>query len=455
MSVNGGPGNMIACPNCQQQFPARIEQIIDVGRNPTAKGRFLSGQSSTVHCPHCGYQAMIGTPVLYHDPAKELFLVYVPMELGLGQAEQERVIGSLVKAVMDSTPNEQKRGYMFQPRTMLSMQGMMEAILVADGVTPDMLEAQRAKVRLVEAFLQSDVENLPALVKQHDDKIDMEFFMILNGAAQNAAQSGRQDMADHVLEIRDRLMEMTTAGQATLREIELQEEALQDVTAALEGLGEQPTRGDFLNLVISFADDDQRLQALVGLQYPLFDYAFFTELTGLIEHADSGNRAYLEALRERLLELTNLIKRQQEALVQSSVQVLQDIISSPDLDEAIRRNLPSLDDTFMMVLMANIQNAEKTKDLQASARLKQVYERVMALVDEHSPPELRFISDLLRQPSFEEACALADEEAAHFGPQLLEIMDMILADLEARGDTSTVERLAAIRDYVANGMPAS
>ncbi len=454
MSANSGPGSMITCPSCQQRFPAQIEQIIDVGRDPATKGRFLSGQSSTVHCPHCGYRAVLGTPVLYHDPAKELFLVYVPMELGLQQAERERIIGSLVKTVMDHTPNEQKRGYMFQPRTMLSIQGMMETILEADGVTPEMLEEQRAKVRLVESFLQSDQEDLPALVDQHDDRIDMEFFLILNGAAQNAVQSGRQDMAQHVLDVRDRLMELSTAGQEALRDIELQEEAIQDVTEALQALGDQATREDFMDLVFSFAEDDQRLQALVGLQYPLFDYAFFMELSGLIEQADGDDRAFLEALHERLLELTNLIRQQQEAAVQASVQVLRDILRSPDLDEAIRRHVPALDDTFMMVLAANIQSAESSQDVQASARLKQVYERVMAMINQNVPPELRFVSDLLQQESFEDARALIDAEAAQFGPELLEIMDLLMADLEARGDESTVERLAVLRDYVASGMPA-
>ncbi len=457
MSFSTGFGPSITCPNCQRPFATQIHQIIDVGRDPSAKARLLSGQNNTAVCPHCGYRLAIGTPLLYHDPAKQLLLVYVPMELGLPQAEQERVIGGLMKALMDGIPNEQRRGYLFQPRPVLSMQGLIEAILEADGVTPEMLAAQRAKARLVETFLQADSDALPDLVAQHDDTIDMEFFQIISAAAQNALQAGREDMARHIMDVRDRLMALSTAGRQAIKELELQEQAIQDVAQALTELGQEATREDFLDLVIGFADDDQRLQALVGLQFPLFDYAFFQELAGRIEQADDGEKTRLETLRDRLLELASLIRQRQEMVVRAATRVLRDILSSEDMDAAIRRNLPLIDETFLMVLLANIGAAEDKKDVQASARLKQVYDRVLEVLDESAPPELRFINELLQQPSVEEARALVDARAAGLGQELLQYMDMLMQDLAARGDQRTLDRLMPLRDYVADvlGQPAS
>src|SRR6185369_10525983 len=157
-------GLQITCPNCRQPFSAILEQIIDVSRDPQAKARLLAGRTNVVTCPNCGYQTMVSTPLVYHDATKELLLIYVPMELNLPRQEQERLIGSMSNAIMSSLPQDQRKGYLLTPKMMLSLQGMIEIILEADGITKDVIEAQRAKMRLVETFLQTDPDTLPELV---------------------------------------------------------------------------------------------------------------------------------------------------------------------------------------------------------------------------------------------------------------------------------------------------
>lgn len=442
-------GNAITCPSCQQPYQARLEQIIDVGRDPSAKSRFLSGQTNVGACPNCGYRVALATPMLYHDPEKELFLVYIPMELSLPKQEEERVIGQLVKAVMDSTPPEQRRGYMFQPRPMLSLQGLVEAVLNADGITPEMLEAQRTKMRLVETFLQTDEEQLPDLVAQYDDQIDMEFLEIISMAAQNAQQSGRADMAAYAMQVRERLMELSSAGKEVVKDMEAQELAIQDVMARLQELGEAPTADDFMDLVIGLAAEDRQLQALVGLQYPIFDYNFFQALTERIEQAADDDKAMLEGLRDRLVELTDLIKQQQEAQAKAAAMVLTEIVNSDDIEAAIRQNLPYLDDTFMMVLSANLKAAEDRNDASALTRLQAVSTAVNDIVQESVPPEVRFVSRLLQQPSLEDAKAIIGSEAAQYGETLLSIMDALLADLNERGEVALVDHVQNLRAYAA------
>ena len=56
--------------------------------------------------------------------------------------------------------------------------------------------------------------------------------------------------------------------------------------------------------------DDERLQALVGLARPAFDYSFFQDLSVKIGQAPAEARAGLEALRDKLLELTAIIDQQ-------------------------------------------------------------------------------------------------------------------------------------------------
>ena len=74
------PKTRINCPNCRQPVTADIDQLFDVNIDPAAKQRLLSGAFNIIQCPHCGFQGQAATPIVYHDPEKELLLTYVPPE---------------------------------------------------------------------------------------------------------------------------------------------------------------------------------------------------------------------------------------------------------------------------------------------------------------------------------------------------------------------------------------
>ena len=63
----------INCPNCKQPIMADVQQLFDAGEDPSAKSRLLSGMANFVQCGVCGYQGGLATPIVYHDPEKELF----------------------------------------------------------------------------------------------------------------------------------------------------------------------------------------------------------------------------------------------------------------------------------------------------------------------------------------------------------------------------------------------
>ncbi|HPO59828.1 MAG TPA: CpXC domain-containing protein, partial [Anaerolineaceae bacterium] len=58
------------CPRCKSPVLADVQQIVDVARDSQAKARLLNGSLNVMNCPHCGYQGMISTPLVYHDPDK-------------------------------------------------------------------------------------------------------------------------------------------------------------------------------------------------------------------------------------------------------------------------------------------------------------------------------------------------------------------------------------------------
>jgi hypothetical protein len=95
------PKTRISCPNCRQPVAADIDQLFDVGQDPTSKQRLLSGSFNSIQCQVCGYQGNAATPIVYHDPSKELLLTFVPPELNLPMSEQERMLGSLINQVVN------------------------------------------------------------------------------------------------------------------------------------------------------------------------------------------------------------------------------------------------------------------------------------------------------------------------------------------------------------------
>ena len=130
---------VITCPNCRTQSPFTVETVIDASRDPDAKVRLLSGRINSFRCPACGAPINLSAPILYHDPAHELLMAYVPMELNLGKDGEQRMLGELMNELNTLIPRDQFKGYMFQPKQTLSMQGLIDAVLQADGVTPEMM----------------------------------------------------------------------------------------------------------------------------------------------------------------------------------------------------------------------------------------------------------------------------------------------------------------------------
>src|SRR5258706_13588027 len=103
------PQTHIACPRCKQMISASVEQRFDATYEPASKQRLLSGQSNYARCPYCGYEGRLTTPIVYHDHEKEWLLTFSPAELSPPLNEQERLIGPLIKQVMDRLPSEERK----------------------------------------------------------------------------------------------------------------------------------------------------------------------------------------------------------------------------------------------------------------------------------------------------------------------------------------------------------
>jgi hypothetical protein len=426
-----------------------MHNIVDVQQEPQIKTALLTGRLNSAQCPHCNTVTTLSVPILYHDPEKELLIAMVPMGLNLPNDEQEKVIGDLMRDLTAIIPKESFKGYMFRPQRALTMQGLIDQVLQGDGVTLEMIEEQRKRVDLAQSLLEIAENDLPALVAEHDERIDSQLFQVLTLMAQRVMQEGQRQMAEQIMYRQDRVAELSTYGQEVIKQQAEQEQTVREIAEDIQSLGAEPKRRDFLSLARSYADDDDRLQALVGLVRPAFDYAFFQELSLQIGQAPAADRGGLEKLRDRLLEMTQAVDQQTQLAAQQAASFLQAIMNSPNPEDVIRDNLTMIDDTFMAVLTANIQEAERQKNLQAATRLKTIYDQAIAMLQEQMEPELRFVNDLLRVQSEADLRHLIEENLSEFDGSLLEIIDGVEQMLTAQGAKDVIDRLAHIRHEIA------
>ena len=193
------PRIQTSCPRCRQPVVADVQQLFDMNTDPTAKQRLLSRSTNMTHCQSCGYEGLIATPVVYHDPEKELLITFFPPEMGLAVNEQEKQIGPLINQVVNALPAEKRKGYLFQPQTMFTYQTLIDRILEADGITKEMLEAQQKRVGLIQRLITTPKsEDRVNIIHQENSLIDGNFFAILSTLIESSITQG-DDKASQLL----------------------------------------------------------------------------------------------------------------------------------------------------------------------------------------------------------------------------------------------------------------
>jgi hypothetical protein len=431
----------INCPNCRQRIVADVDQLFDVDPDPTAKQKLLSGAFNIIQCPHCGFNGNLATPIVYHDHEKELLLTYVPAEINLPRDEQERVIGTIINQVVSQLPQEQRKGYLLQPQSFLTMQSMVERILEADGITHEMIEAQQQRLNLLQRLLDVSDDSLADVAEQEDDLLDAEFFLLLNSLLEASMLGNDQESAQGLGDLQQKLMPITTFGKQV-------QEQTKEVEAAVESLreaGEELTREKLLDLVIT-APNETRLNALVSLARPGMDYEFFSMLSDRIDRARGDGRTRLIELREQLLEMTQAVDQQMEARANQAQQLLNSLLQAENIEEAMLQSLPAIDEFFIHELDAVLEMARKEGDLEKSAKLKgmqDILEQASA-----APPGVELIQNLVDAPDDEERRKLIVANQDEITPEFLETLSNIVAQVDASDDQELAARVKDVYKLV-------
>ena len=417
----------ITCPSCKTKYTAQVQSIIDVGQNPQLKAALLRGQLNMVVCPSCHTPGMVSTPLLYHDPDKELLLLFVPPELNLPLPEREKLTGSLVNALMTSVPAEKRKGYFLNPLTALSLQGLVDKVLEADGVTPEMLEKQRARSRLLQDLLRvvDDEAQLQALIDQHKAEVDYPLFLTLAANLETAAMSGQEQAASKLVKLRDILLART--------QVVLPEPLPMDTPTA-----------QVVDRLLSIKESESRW-AFVMYNRPLLDYAFFQELTSRVEKASPADADALRDLRTELLQMTEQLDKEAQEMQEAKLQLLQDVLASPDPAQTLRDRKAEIDSLFLAVLGTALRNAEKNGKPEDAQKLRSVNDATMQVLQDSLPPELRFVNNLLSAEYPEGTRKMLEEHRKEWGAEFLDILSALADDVEAQGRPEAAQRLKDIR----------
>lgn len=437
----------ITCPVCQTKFVGEVHQIVDVEQDPELKEMLLGGYLNVVQCPSCGSVTQVGTPILYHDPEHELFLVHVPLEMNLSHEEQQQLIGQLVRRAMDSLPPEQRRGYMLQPQTMISMQTLVEKVLEAEGITPEMLAKQRAQADLLQELLSADKETTNRLVKEREDEIDATFFALLRAVMESAERAGQEEHLLKLLNLQALLLRKTEYGQ----QLERQQQALHGFNRDAKQAGGLTPRL-LLKHVLANRDDEGVVDALVVAGQQAFNYEFFVLLSERIEKRQKSgiNADELLALREHLLQLQSEMEQKSREIMADAQKTLNKLLSADDKQAAIRANIRNIDDVFMLLLSATMAQAENRGDTAQLAELRKIQESIIEEVEQQAPPEVRLINKLLKAESDEEMRRLLDDNNELVQPNLLELLGAISDQVDETDDEELKSRLERLETVLAN-----
>ena len=424
----------VTCPTCGNQYQAHVEQILDVREDPSAKIRVLNRVVNAVVCPHCKARGALSMPFLYHDPDKELALVYMPMEAGHDNLQRQRAIGRFTSAAMGRLPPEERKAYLLQPQVFLTLDNLVNKVLEADGVTPEMIEEQKAKAALLERMLgASSDEVLEAIIRENDASIDVDLFRLLAMNLEIAEAGADTIGAQRLRALRGRLLEVSSEGKT-----------VQARGKALEALQAAPTRQNLLDL-LSQASNEETRRMLVTLGRRLLDYRFFQNLTSQIDtSSNEREQERLTELRREILAIRDQLDEEARALYEARSELLRDLLLSDDPERLARRRFWELDGAFLDVLRTNLEQARTADQAEAVDALLAISGLVAQLAEESSPPELRLLDHLMGAEDDADIEQILEANRDLVTERMVQVIETAEIDLREGGESEAAERMALI-----------
>jgi hypothetical protein len=101
------------------------------------------------------------------------------------------------------------------------------------------------------------------------------------------------------------------------------------------------------------------------------------------------------------------------------------------------------------VLQSNLEEARRSGQLDVYTRLKEIRDEVLKVFQEASPPELRFINELMSIEDENEALATLRERADEINENVIGLLDEIIDHFQEAENEEAVRRVALLREEAA------
>jgi hypothetical protein len=309
---------------------------------------------------------------------------------------------------------------------------MIETILGKDGITPEMLKGQQERVMVVEKLVQATSPEVRAeLIKQNEKLIDEQFFALFSRLIQGAMSSGQEPIARQMNELQKQLLTETEFGrqlQASMAEMEIAAKTLQDA-------GQGLTREKLLEFVI-VSPNEARTRGYASLARGGMDYTFFQLLTDKIDKAQGDEKAKLERLREKLLELTNEMDKQMQARLKQAQGFIDQLLTQEDIAKATRDNLDVFTQDAAEVVQTMLRQASESNDYERMGKLQKIIE---VLREASAPPEMAFVEQLLDLPDEAAIEKVLTENNTLMNDAFMEALNGLVAQVDAAANQGNEE----------------
>ncbi len=437
----------IQCPNCRNAITADVYQLLDVDQVPQIKQALLSGGLNMAQCQNCGWSGQIAAPLVYHDSAHDLLMTFVPMELNLPYDQQERMMGQLVRAVVENVPQEKRRAYLLQPQQIFRWQTFMEKVYETEGITPEMLQKQQRQVELLQTLMKADTDVVAYLFKERKSDIDDDgFVQMVQATLQQAVQAQQSEAMTRLSNLQYLVMTQTAAGKRAERR-QLAINALQQEAKANNGVTPQMVA----NHVIKNIDDDATIDAIVEATGAI-SYEFFSVLTQKMDSAakvgDQRTVNRLTEIRTRLLKIYDEMQKVSAQLMAEALNTVNMIADAPDKRLAIQQMAEQINDAFMITLEQQIEIAQESADLNRIVALKEIRTHLQEIMRQSNDPSMQMITAMLQAPSERELHQFLDANAQYVNQDLLASFDALSAELPADAPNEVRVRLGQLRTIV-------
>lgn len=433
----------VSCPVCRTEFQTYIEQVLDARVDPGVKNRVLSGAVNVAVCPRCGNGGALNLPFIYHDPEHELAMLYLPMEAGRTEIERQRFAGVLTQQLMNSLVPEERKGYLFQPETFITMESLVHRALEIEGVTEEEMQRSQNQRALITRLLKAEPEAWEGLLAEEAALVDETFFGLLQyllqmtDAAPEAEEAEEAPVSEEVKRFRELYLYLIETHPVGRR--------LAARTEILRGFADAPSAETLLQALVA-ATDAETVDVLVQMGISLMDYGFFQLLLQRVETAETPEaQVRLKALRRQVLDARETLNKAGKDLARERLGLLEKLISSEDPLKMARSHLSELDESFMYLLQAQLREAQQHDDQPLLQALNRVVAVLNRLSEESMPPEMLFIRRALSAPDEEQLLEFLRDNRPLLQPQLFQILAALEQESRERGEAEVADRLALIR----------